>query len=133
MNLLELSAAIGLPSDGLKAMIAERFQVIVLSGWCACLPQSLRLQSDLHRALGSRTPSPSITRPVDDGKAVLLEQLEQALMPELIYTRKLLDYCMCEKFLIIIDLCSLLHEQFYAFYDSATGISERRAFGQSPC
>ena len=31
MNLLELSTAIGLSSDTLKAMIAKQFQVIVLS------------------------------------------------------------------------------------------------------
>lgn len=46
-----------------------------------------------------------------------MKQMEQALMPELTYTKKLLDYCIQEKFLIIIDLCILLHEQFYAFYD----------------
>ena len=125
MNLLELSATIGLPSDTLKAMITERFQVIVLSDHAQLrgdIVQALRTDTALLESV-EQTP---ITRPVDDGKAVLLEQLEQAFMPELIYTRKLLDYCMCEKFLIIIDLCSLLHEQFYAFYDLFKPIAQQR-------
>lgn len=124
MNLLELSAAIGIPPDTLKATIAERFQVIVLS-------DHAQLRGDIVQALGADVVPPepaklvAATRLADGRNVALLEQLEQALTPELAYTRKLLDYCMHKNFLIVIDLCSLLHEQFYAFYDLFRPIAQQ--------
>jgi len=124
MNLLELSAATGMPLDSLKATIAERFQIIVLS-------DHAQLRRDIVQALGPDVvpAEPAklapTARSADGENAALLEQLEQALMPELAYTRKLLNYCVREKFLIIIDICSLLHEQFYAFYDLFKPIAQR--------
>lgn len=116
MNLLELSVATNMSLDTLKATIAERFQVIVLSDFA-------QLRGDIVQALGTNAAPPESARlapttcPADSANVALLEQLDKALAPELAYTRKLLNYCVREKFLIIIDICSLLHEQFYAFYE----------------
>lgn len=121
MNLLELSKAIGVPPEKLKTTIAEQFQIFILSDYAP-------LRGDIVQAFGSGATSPrnvkpsapvpsvTVTPPMTGEDTALLEQLEQALNPELAYTRKLLNYCVHENFLIIIDLCSLLHEQFYAFY-----------------
>lgn len=115
MNLSELSVATGITLDMLKAIIAERFQIIVLSNHA-------QLRGDVVQALlTGAAPAKSdklspAERPVNNANAVLLEQLEQTLAPQLAYTRKLLAYCIRKEFLFIIDICSLLHDQFYAFY-----------------
>lgn len=130
MNLLELSKSVGMPPEKLKDTIAEQFQIFILSDYAP-------LREDLLQAFGADETSSQNVKPPDTLGSVsvttsmtgedtaLLEQLEQTLNPELAYTRKLLNYCVHENFLIIIDLCSLLHEQFYAFYNLFKPIAQQ--------
>lgn len=46
-----------------------------------------------------------------------LKALNEIESPEVEYTRKLISYCIDQKYLIFIDTCSLLNRCFYEFYD----------------
>lgn len=134
MNLLELSTATNMPLDTLKDMICKRFAIVVLSDH-ALLRQDIVqtiLSDKIYQAKKNDTDIDIKIDKLDTTKCPennkdeeLLKQLEQTFMPELIYTRKLLEYCVEKEFLFIIDICSLLHQQFYAFYDLFKSAAQR--------
>lgn len=58
----------------------------------------------------------------DDEK--LLRELNEIDGSVVGYTKKLIRYCFEYKYLIFIDTCSLMNENFYEFYDIFVGLSQ---------
>jgi len=120
MNLIELSKQTNQSIEFLKNEILEKFGKIVLSEYNAVHESiaeyfineySASQQNKTEYIKGTEDKSTSI----QDNK--VLEELIDIQHPEIAITKKLLSYCMENKYFIFIDTCSLLNDNFMDFYN----------------
>ncbi len=118
MNLIELSNKINKPIELLKEEILEHFGIIVLSEFNEL--QNGIVESYVGtqgKSVHNKRIKSSLEEPhVSSKEKNCLEELDDIQHPELGYTKKFLKYCLDNKYLIFIDTCSLLNENFRDFY-----------------
>jgi len=107
MNLLELSSAINKPLEEIRKILYNDFNIIVLS-------DDMPLQEEITEKIISMF-NPNFNNDENGyfDEDFCLEEQQVSLA----YTRKLLRYCIANKYLFFIDTCSLLHQPaFFMFY-----------------
>lgn len=139
MNLIELSEKINKPMELLKEEIIELFGIIILSEYNPVNEIIVR------HYIGTAVKPNKNTDKQDTGKKSevnkgqnnidelqsCLDELNNIINPEIAYTKKLLKYCIDKKYLIFIDTCSLLNDNFddfYKLYISQKGNSDIRLY-----
>ncbi|MCI7258639.1 MAG: hypothetical protein MR466_04305 [Ruminococcus sp.] len=113
MNLIELSKKTNQSIDSLKDEILNQFGRIILTEY-------LPIQNEIvdYFCLNSKKEKKNLDKisDLDSKKKKCPEPSRQMQHPELVYTKKLLNYCMENHYLIFIDTCSLVDDNFKDFY-----------------
>ena len=119
MNLIELSQETNKSISLLKKEIFDNFGIIILSEFNTVQDNIISF------FINPESANEDVTTIVDEKQRFepsieeernFLEKLKSIQYPEIIYTEKLLRYCFDNKYLILIDTCSLLYDSFYDFY-----------------
>lgn len=132
MNLVEISEISNITIDELREILLNQFDRIVLSEYSqideAVLKKIMKyLGIDFDEKMENNVEvcSKEEKLHIEDEENTMdsspvvecLKELSLLVYPEIEYTKKLLEYCIGHKYLLFIDTCSLLNDNFYEFYD----------------
>lgn len=129
---MELSRELNRPVADVQEEIANTFGVIVLSEFNTVQgsivthflgekQKAAPLVKKQPPAVPAAAQRPKQPTEMDE----LLAELDDIRYPERAYTKKLLRYCLDNKYLIFIDTCSLLNEHFMDFYQGYLDLKGR--------
>lgn len=129
MNLVEVSEITEITIEELREILLNEFNRIVLSDYSQVDERVLKrlmdyLQIDLNVCDSDYEEEDEdqvdcdneVSDAFGSPEEECLKELELLSYPEIEYTKNLLEYCMNNKYLIFIDTCSLLNDNFYLFY-----------------
>ena len=118
MNLLELSKETGIQLDVLKDEILDQFGIIILSEY-SNLQQIVvdhYSSSFKHNKQVAHKNKKNPNENSSSEESECLDELIGIQQPKVTYTKKFLKYCIDNRFLIFVDTCSLLNDNFMDFY-----------------
>lgn len=140
MNLVEVSEITKITVEELREILLTEFNRIVLSDYSQVdervlekLMDYLQIDSDGYNNDYEEEDEDQVDCNNEGSDAIgspeeeCLKELKLLSYPEVEYTKDLLEYCMNNKYLIFIDTCSLLNDNFYLFYDLFTQAAKRPA------